>query len=155
MCTWPKGGLRKDFKQHWQYGYFNEFMTGFEYQVAAHMVAERDDDLVQHGLAITRAIHDRYSAGRGRNPDNEIECSDHYARAGSSYAVFLAVCGFHFDQSKKVLRFHPVIQKENFKAPFTTSQAWGVSTQTKNEASIRLTYGSLSIRELELPAFAG
>ena len=24
MCTWPKGGLREDFKKHWQYMYFNE-----------------------------------------------------------------------------------------------------------------------------------
>lgn len=27
-------------------------MTGFEYQVAAHMIAERDADLVQQGPAI-------------------------------------------------------------------------------------------------------
>ncbi|MHC4285311.1 MAG: GH116 family glycosyl-hydrolase, partial [Planctomycetota bacterium] len=36
MCTWPKGGLREDFKKHWQYMYFNECMTGFEWQVASH-----------------------------------------------------------------------------------------------------------------------
>ena len=155
MCTWPKGGLRNDFKQHWQYGYFNEFMTGFEYQAAAHMIAERDDDLVRQGLAITRAIHDRYAADRGRNPYNEIECSDHYARAGSSYAVFLALCGFHFDQSKGLLRFDPVIQKNDFKTPFTTSTAWGTYAQTAAGASIRITHGSLRIQTLELPAFAG
>ena len=33
-------------------------------------------DLLE-GLAITRAIHDRYHPSR-RNPFNEIECSDHY-----------------------------------------------------------------------------
>ncbi len=81
MCTWHNGGLRDDFKRHWQYAYFNEFMTGFEYEAAAHMVSEGDEDLVEQGLAVTRAIHDRYSAKRGRNPYNEIECSDHYARA--------------------------------------------------------------------------
>jgi uncharacterized protein (DUF608 family) len=155
MCTWPKGGLRDDFKKHWQYAYFNEFMTGFEYQAAAHMVAERDDDLVRYGLAITRAIHDRYSASRGRNPYNEIECSDHYARAGSSYAVFLALCGFHFDQSKGLLRFDPVIHRENFKAPFTTSAAWGTYEQSKDGASIKLTHGKLRLKSVDLPAFAG
>jgi hypothetical protein len=155
MCTWPKGGLRDDFKKHWQYAYFNEFMTGFEYEAAAHMVAERDDDLVQHGLAIARAIHDRYSAARGRNPYNEIECSDHYARAGASYAVFLALCGFHFDQSKGLLRFEPVIHKERFKAPFTTSEAWGTFEQSRDGASIKLAHGRLILREVELPAFAG
>ncbi len=155
MCSWPKGGLREDFMKHWQYAYFNEFMTGFEYQAAAHMVAERDDDLVQHGLAITRAIHDRYSPDRGLNPYNEIECSDHYARAGASYAVFLAVCGFHFDQTKGLLRFDPVIQKDHFKAPFTTSEAWGTYEQTKTGASITVAHGTLRLNSIELPGFAG
>jgi len=155
MCSWPKGGLRDDFMRHWQYAYFNEFMTGFEYQAAAHMVAERDDDLVQYGLAITRAIHDRYSPARGLNPYNEIECSDHYARAGASYAVFLALCGFHFDQSKGLIRFNPVIHPENFKAPFTTSEAWGTYEQTKDGASVTLTHGALRLKEVDLPALAG
>jgi len=153
MCTWPKGGLRPDFKKHWQYGYFNEFMTGFEYQAAAHMIAEGDKDLVQYGLAITRAIHDRYSAKRGRNPYNEIECSDHYARAGASYAVFLALCGFDFDQAKGRFAFHPVIQKNHFRAPFTTSKAWGTYQQKDGTASITITHGSLSLNQLDLGLF--
>lgn len=155
MCSWPKGGLRDDFMKHWQYAYFNEFMTGFEYQAAAHMIAERDDDLVQYGLAITRAVHDRYSPARGLNPYNEIECSDHYARAGSSYAVFLAICGFHFDQSKGLLRFAPVIQADDFKAPFTTSEAWGTYAQTKLGASLTVTHGTLHLKSVDLPAFRG
>jgi uncharacterized protein (DUF608 family) len=153
MCTWPKGGLRPDFKKHWQYAYFNEFMTGFEYQAAAHMVAERDEDLVQHGLAITRAIHDRYSVKRGRNPYNEIECSDHYARAGSSYAVFLALCGFEFDQGKGRLAFDPVIQKDHFRAPFTTSKAWGTYEQKDGKATITVTHGTLTLNQIDLALF--
>ncbi len=153
MCTWPLGGLRDDFKKHWQYSYFNEFMTGFEYQVAAHMIAERDEDLIQNGLAITRAIHDRYSAERGRNPYNEIECSDHYARAGSAYAVFLALCGFEFDHGSGRLAFDPVIQKEKFKAPFTTSQAWGTYEQKSGTATVKITHGNLHLNELDLGLF--
>jgi uncharacterized protein (DUF608 family) len=153
MCTWPKGGMRTDFMKHWQYAYFNEFMTGFEYQAAAHMVAERDDDLVQYGLAITRAIHDRYGAARGRNPYNEIECSDHYARAGASYAVFLALCGFEFDHAKGLLRFDPVIQKDNFKAAFTTSTAWGTYEQKDGRASLTLTHGTLVLNQLDIGLF--
>jgi non-lysosomal glucosylceramidase len=155
MCTWPKGGLRPDFKKHWQYAYFNEFMTGFEYQAAAHMVAERDDDLVQNGLAITRAIHDRYSAKRGRNPYNEIECSDHYARAGSSYAVFLALCGFEYDQGKGRLAFDPVIQKDHFRAPFTTSKAWGTYEQKDGKATLTITHGTLVLNQIDLALFKG
>ena len=155
MCSWPKGGLRPDFKKHWQYAYFNEFMTGFEYQAAAHMVAERDDDLVQYGLAVTRAIHDRYSAKRGRNPYNEIECSDHYARAGSSYAVFLALCGFEYDQGKGHLAFDPVIQKDHFRAPFTTSKAWGTYEQKDGKATLTITHGTLALNHIELALFKG
>ena len=155
MCSWPRGGLREDFKRHWQYAYFNEFMTGFEYEVAAHMVSEGDDDLVEKGLAITRAIHDRYSAKRGRNPYNEIECSDHYARAGASYAVFLALSGFEFDQARGRLAFAPVVQKEHFRTPFTTSEAWGTYEQVGNTATIKITHGRLVLNELHLELFRG
>jgi hypothetical protein len=154
MCSWPKGGLREDFKKHWQYAYFNEFMTGFEYQAAAHMIAEADPDIIRNGLAITRAVHDRYSATRGKNPYNEIECSDHYARAGASYAVFLALCGFHFDQSKGLLAFAPVIQQDHFKVPFTTSQAWGTYEQKDGKATIALRRGILTLRQLNLAILA-
>lgn len=155
MCTWPKGGLRDDFKRHWQYAYFNEFMTGFEYEAAAHMVSEGDEDLVQYGLAITRAIHDRYSATRGRNPYNEIECSDHYARAGASYGVFLAASGFEFDQVRGRLAFAPVLQKEHFRTPFTTSEAWGTFEQKETQATIKITHGNLLLNSLDVEIFRG
>jgi uncharacterized protein (DUF608 family) len=153
MCTWPHGGLRDDFKRHWQYAYFNEFMTGFEYEAAAHMINERDEDLVQNGLAITRAIHDRYSATRGRNPYNEIECSDHYARAGASYGVFLAISGFEYDQARRRLAFAPVIQQDDFRTPFTTSEAWGTYQQKGSQATIKIKHGRLVLDELELALF--
>ena len=71
MCSWPNGGLKDDFMNHWQYDYFNECMSGFEYQAAAHMVAEGTPELMTQGLAVTRAIHDRYRP-EARNPYNEI-----------------------------------------------------------------------------------
>ena len=76
--------------QDWQFGYFNECMSGFEHQAASHMIAE---GLTLEGLTVTRAIHDRYHAAR-RNPYNEIECSDHYSRSMASYGSFIAACGF-------------------------------------------------------------
>ena len=54
MCTWPRGGLRAEYRKHWQYGYFNECMTGFEWQAASHMIWE---GLVLEGLAVARAIY--------------------------------------------------------------------------------------------------
>ncbi|MEQ1894968.1 MAG: GH116 family glycosyl hydrolase, partial [Planctomycetota bacterium] len=52
MCTWPQGGEQSAVGQGqdaWAVGYFNECMSGFEYQVAAHMLCE---GLVTEGLAL-------------------------------------------------------------------------------------------------------
>ena len=72
-------------------------MNGFEYQAAGHMIWE---GMVQEGLAVTRAIHDRYHPSR-RNPWNEVECGDHYARSMASYGVFLAACGYEYHGPKR------------------------------------------------------
>ncbi|TWU44201.1 hypothetical protein Q31b_17370 [Novipirellula aureliae] len=153
MCTWPNGGLRENFRNHRPYRYFNECMSGFEYQAAAHMVAEGTPQLVRQGLAVTRAIHDRYRP-EARNPYNEIECSDHYARAMASYAVFLASCGFVYDGPAAMIGFDPVIGPENFRAPFTAAQGWGSFSQTidggKMTAELDVHWGSLSLKTLRL-----
>ena len=155
MCTWPKGGQNANYEKHWQYGYFNECMSGFEWQAAAHMVWEGHDqsDLLQYGLAISRAIHDRYSA-RYRNPYNEVECSDHYSRAMASYGVYQAVCGFECDGPNGRIGFAPRLTPEDFRAAFTAPQGWGTYEQ-KLEAGrirVRLTVhsGRLMLRSLAL-----
>lgn len=153
MCTWPNGGLRENFRKHRPYRYFNECMSGFEYQAAAHMIAEGTPELLTKGLAITRAIHDRYRP-EARNPYNEIECSDHYARAMSSYAVFLAAGGFEYDGPAGMMTFDPVIHPENFRTPFTAAEGWGTFSQTINStgihAQLRLNWGTLSLKMLRL-----
>ena len=155
MCSWPKGGKNPAFKNHWQYGYFNECMTGFEYQAAAHMIWEGLDqpDLLQNGLAVTRAIHDRYNAAL-RNPYNEIECSDHYSRAMASYGVFQAVCGFNCHGPQGHVEFTPRLTPEDFRAAFTTAEGWGSFTQTRqaNEQTcgIELKHGKLRLRSIAL-----
>ena len=179
MCTWPKGGLRDDFKKHWQYAYFNECMSGFEWQAAAHMVQEgapittgefgRTGDLLENpddprsltarGLAVGRAVHDRYSAAK-RNPYNEIECSDHYGRANASYSLFLAACGFSYDGPAGSIGFDPKIGPDDFKAPFTAAEGWGTFEQKMTPgkgwtARIRVRHGDLTLNEVRLPWIAG
>jgi uncharacterized protein (DUF608 family) len=165
MTTWPKGGameavpgngLRskenpKVFKGVG--GYFNECMNGFEYQVAAHMVYEGEpgSDLVEKGLAITKAVHERYGAAK-RNPFNEIECGDHYARSMASYGVFLAACGYEYHGPKGYLAFAPRIHPENFKAPFTAAEGWGSFSQKVEQGrqtdTVELRYGQLVLNKL-------
>jgi len=153
MCSWPRGGKNPNFAKHWQYGYFNECMTGFEWQTAAHMIWEGHDqpDLLEKGLAIGRAIHDRYD-GRRRNPYNEIECSDHYARSMASYGVFQAVCGFEYHGPKGHIGFAPRIKPADFKAAFTTAEGWGTFAQRREgntqHETIAVKWGRLTLRSL-------
>lgn len=153
MCTWPHGGAEKSpgaNQADWAVGYFNECMTGFEHQAASHMIYE---GLVTEGLAVERAIHDRYD-GNKRNPYNEIECSDHYARAMASYGVFLAACGFGYHGPNGHLTFKPKIGADNFKAAFTTSEAWGTYSQNrvgnKLTCRIEVKWGWLQLTKLTL-----
>ena len=158
MCTFPKGGEREaggGKAGHGFAGYFNECMNGFEYQAAGHMIAE---GMVQEGLAVTRAVHDRYHASR-RNPYNEIECGDHYARSMASHGVFVSLCGFECHGPKKHLGFAPKITPENFKAPFIAAEGWGSFSQRievgKLSAEIEIRQGRLSLASIALEHISG
>ncbi|WP_217700059.1 GH116 family glycosyl hydrolase [Sphingobacterium sp. CZ-UAM] len=134
----------------WQLGYFHECMSGFEHQVAAHMMAE---GMTDESLILTRVIHDRYHAAK-RNPFNEIECSDHYARAMASYGTFINACGFIYHGPKGRIGFAPKIGAADFKAPFTTAMGWGTYSQQKQagkcECQLTLHYGQLVLNEFHL-----
>ena len=140
MCTFPRSDWDYDQAKgkgaDWAAGYFNECMNGFEYQVAGHMLWE---GMVTEGLAVTRAVHDRYHASR-RNPWNEVECGDHYARSMASYGVFLAACGFEYHGPRGHLGFAPRVHPEDFKAAFTAAEGWGTFSQ--KAGSNRLQCGS-------------
>ncbi len=154
MCTFPRTDW--DYSQakgkgpDWAAGYFNECMNGFEYQVAWHMIAE---GLVKEGLAITRMIHDRYHPQR-RNPWNEVECGDHYARSMASYGVYLAACGFEYHGPKGRLGFAPRLTPENFRCAFTTAEGWGTFSQQlaagNLKAEVQVRWGRLRLRTLAL-----
>ncbi|MBE3063743.1 MAG: hypothetical protein IMZ69_01840 [Spirochaetes bacterium] len=156
MCTFPRanwdfakargvGNLKPSYA-----GYFNECMNGFEYQVAGHMVWE---GLLQEGLAVTRAVHDRYHAAR-RNPWNEVECGNHYARSMASYGVFLAACGYEHHGPMGHLGFTPRLTPEDFRCPFTTAEGWGTFEQKtggrRHVAGIAVKFGRLRLRTLAL-----
>jgi hypothetical protein len=114
--------------------------------------------LTLRGLAIGRAIHDRYAPAK-RNPYNEIECSDHYARAAASYAMLLAVSGFQYDGPQGVIGFAPKLDPEHFKGPFTAAAGWGTFEQSRTgtawRATLTVKHGSLRLTTLRLPWLAG
>ncbi|MDG3005524.1 GH116 family glycosyl-hydrolase [Paludisphaera mucosa] len=152
MVTFPKSPRPPidDPSGGWSAIYFNECMNGFEYQAAGHMIWE---GLVQEGLAITRALHDRYDASR-RNPWNEVECGDHYARSMASHGVFLATCGFEYHGPKGRIAFKPAIGADDFRAPFTAAEGWGTFSQRRDHdalsATLDVRWGRLALRSLDL-----
>ena len=139
----------------WQLGYFHECMSGFEHQVAAHFMAE---GMVEESLILTRVIQERYHAAK-RNPFNEIECSDHYARAMASYGTFITACGFAYHGPKGYIRFAPQWNQADFKAPFTSAAGWGTYTQRKAGRqqlhTLTIQYGELALRAIALETIAG
>ena len=159
MCTFPRADwdLKKaSGKGNEMYAsYFNECMTGFEHQVAGHMIWEGDpdSDLVTRGLAVERAIHDRYAPAK-RNPYNEVECGDHYGRSMAGYGVYLAACGYEYNGPKGHIGFAPKIHPTDFKAAFTAAEGWGSYSQkiTGNtmSAALAVTWGRVSLRSFGL-----
>jgi non-lysosomal glucosylceramidase len=151
MATNPYG-IPDPFHAAWQdtVPHFNECMSGFEHQVASHMIAE---GMVEQGLAVTRAVHDRYDASR-RNPWNEIECGDHYSRAMASYGSFVSMCGFECHGPKQHVGFAPRIGETHFSAAFVTAEGWGTFTQqiadSTLHASLEVKWGSVPLRTIAL-----
>jgi len=145
-CTWPKTSHLGPKSTR----YRDEVWTGIEYQVAGHMAWE---GMVTEALAICRAVHERYHPAK-RNPWNEIECGDHYARALASWGVLAGLMGFELDAPAGRVGFAPRITPEDFKGVFTGAEGWGSYTQRRKargqRSELNLAWGRLPLRELSL-----
>ncbi len=86
--------------------YHQETMTGFEYALGGLMLAE---GFITEGETIVKAVRERYD-GEKRNPWNEIECGNNYARSMASYALLLIYSGFSFDMTKNYIGFKPIVE---------------------------------------------
>lgn len=121
LCTWPQGGRPK-----LPFPYADEVWTGIEYQVAAHLIYE---GWLDEGLAIVEALRARHD-GRRRNPWNEVECGNHYARSMASWALLLALSGAQVDPASGDVSFAPVPALLSREAPFQTfwsnGRSWGI-----------------------------
>ncbi len=146
LCSWPLGGRPAD-----PFFYSDEVWTGVEYQVASHLIYE---GLVDEGLAMVKGARDRHDGGR-RNPWDEIECGHHYARAMASYALLLALSGFHYSAPDQRIRFQPRLHGEDFTCFWCVGSGWGTYRQRlgtrRAAAAITTTRGSLRLRRVELP----
>ena len=143
LCSWPRGS-----KPSLPFVYSDEVWTGIEYQVASHMIYE---GLVKEGLSVVRAVRQRYD-GRRRNPWNEYECGNYYARALASYAVLLALSGVRYDAGARRLEVAPRTGKSQGQFFFSTDGAWGSVHYRRRGTSVavrvEVAEGQLEVREV-------
>jgi non-lysosomal glucosylceramidase len=152
ICTWPKGGRPNNVML-----YSDEVWTGIEYQAAAHMIYE---GMIDEGFAIVKGARDRYDGIARppipRNPWNEIECGGHYARAGSSWTLLLALSGWQYDGVTGDLAFRPVHTPGAFKSFFSAPEGWGSASQSlrgaRQRSELRVVEGRLAVSTLRLDA---
>ena len=141
LCTWPRGN-----KPTLPFVYSDEVWTGIEYQVASHLIAE---EFVTEGLTIVKAVRSRYD-GRVRNPWNEYECGNYYARAMSSYALLAALSGFRYSAVQRTLWFGPKLTARPFKTFFSCATGFGTIALDSQSLRIDLLEGQLAVEKLVL-----
>ncbi len=141
LCSWPHGD-----KPALPFVYSDEVWTGIEYQVASHLIEE---GFIKEGLAIVKAVRRRYD-GRARNPFNEYECGNFYARAMASYALLGSLSGFHYSAVDQCLRFGPRLESQPFQCFFATAEGWGTIRLEATRLIITLEEGRLRLRKIRL-----
>jgi uncharacterized protein (DUF608 family) len=139
VCTWPKGS-----KPTLPFVYSDEVFTGIEYQVASHLIEE---GFVEEGLTIVKAARSRYE-GRTRNPWNEYECGNWYARAMSSYALLPALSGFRYSAVDRTLHFAPKLKGKAFTSFFSTAAGYGTISLEDHLVTIHILEGELALERL-------
>jgi len=143
LCTWPNGG-----RPRIPFVYSDEVWSGIEYQVATHLIFE---GFVDEGLAIVRAVRNRHDGVR-RNPWNEVECGNHYARSMASWGVLLALTGTRWNAPNRSLHFAPkaALFAGGTTARFfvSTASGWGLADFDSDGASFELVEGELALESL-------
>jgi len=128
--------------------YFGEVMTGFEYQLAAHMIYE---GMLTEALTVVESIRQRYD-GERRNPWNEAECGHHYARAMASWAALVALSGFRYSAPQHELILMPRTRRQAFRCFWSVPSGWGSFTHTLKpqgqRVEIQVAEGSIAVAQL-------
>ncbi|GAB3816030.1 hypothetical protein GCM10028820_14600 [Tessaracoccus terricola] len=155
MCTWPNGG-----RPEVPTLYCDEVWTGVEYQVAAHCIQE---GLHDEGVAILEALWARHDGSR-RNPFNEAECGDHYARAMAGWSVLEAELGLAWNALTGAFTVGATPQCGGSDAspadsphrassvPLLTGSGWGEVIVDDDAVRARCHHGRIPLRRVHTPA---
>ncbi|PQV49002.1 uncharacterized protein (DUF608 family) [Jejuia pallidilutea] len=131
--------------------YFTEAMTGFEYTAAIGMMYEGQ---TENGLTNIKNIRDRYD-GLKRNPFNEAECGNNYARAMASWGAVIALSGFHYSAVEKSIQF-TATPGNYFWSNGTQYGTVDIKDKGKTKSVTFMVHsGELSLKSIKLKDFGG
>jgi uncharacterized protein (DUF608 family) len=136
LCTWPKGDMLS-----LPFVYSNEVWTGFEYQVASHLMMIGETG---KGLKIVQATRKRYD-GRVRNPFDEYECGHWYARAMSSYGLLQGLTGVRYDALSQKMFISS--RAGDFKSFISTETGFGNIGMKAGKPFLEVVYGEIPVKE--------
>ncbi len=122
------------------YGF--EAWTGLEYTAATGMIYE---GLNEEALQTITNVRNRYD-GAKRNPFNEEECGNHYARAMASWSAIIAISQFNY--SAVTGKFSITSKPGNYF--WSDGYAWGNAAVTGEGVTIAVHYGELALSAVEL-----
>lgn len=142
ICDYPEGAKKPSIPL----SYAEETMHGFEYMLAAQLIA---NGMIDRGLEIIAGVRDRYD-GEKRNPFNEIECGNHYARSMATFTYIPLFEGFKFDMVNGMIGFDP-ITKGYFKGMWSLDPAWGNVICNDKEITVNIIDGKLDLNEIQIP----
>jgi non-lysosomal glucosylceramidase len=122
--------------------YHAETWTGLEYTAATGLFFEGMDD---EGIKIIKNVRDRYD-GYKRNPFNEEECGNHYARAMASWSAILALSKFHYSADEGSFS---ITSKPGYYF-WSNGYAWGSVKVEGSSVTLKVAYGNLKLADLKL-----
>jgi hypothetical protein len=144
ICDYPDGTKKPAIP----IPYCEETMTGFEYAFAGLLCSQGK---VEEGMRAVKAVRDRFD-GKKRNPWNEFECGNNYARSMASYALIPILSGFEFHMPKGHIGFNPYCNGD-FKTIWSLGGAWGTFETGDGVATLNVAEGELSLKSFGVKAF--
>lgn len=142
ICDYPKNKRKPAVPM----SYAEETMHGFEYMLAAQLIKF---GMIDKGLEIIAGVRDRYD-GEKRNPFNEMECGNNYARNMATFSFIPIFSGFEFDMPHGMIGFNPIIAGR-FKAIWSLDPAWGNVEVDNGTINVNIISGKLKLNELRVP----
>jgi non-lysosomal glucosylceramidase len=142
ICSWPHGG-----RPAIPIRYADEVWTGVEYQVAGHLAYEGMRD---ESVRLVEAVRARYD-GHRRNPYNEVENGDHYARAMAGWTLLEAFTGSGYD----ALAGRLVLGTRVSRYPLLACTGWGEARASDDLVEVRCLGGAIPVRSLALTGRPG